>query len=57
MVSGCISGNGVILIWWKTSAPEAKRLIGENVILHQDNAPTHKAKIDLKFLSEEDIII
>jgi len=35
--------------------PEGKRLIGDDFILQQDNAPIHTAKIVKKFITDSNI--
>lgn len=72
MVWGCISAFGVgkiVVLEGKTDSqvylnlmknvivPEGKRLIGEDFILQQDNAPIHKAKIVSKYIADENINI
>jgi len=70
MVCGCISsyGSGKIVIlegkitsqvylklMQKVIIPEGKRLIGDDFILQQDNAPIHTAKIVKRFITDSNI--
>ena len=70
MVWSCISSDGpgkIIILEEKITSqvylklmqeviiPEGKRLIGNDFILQQDNAPIHTAKIVMKFITDSNI--
>lgn len=70
MIWGCMCSAGVgqiVILEGKVTAavylklvqevliPEGKRLIGENFILQQDNAPIHKAKLVTKYLKDANV--
>jgi transposase len=72
MFWGCMSSNGVgkiVLLEGRVNAtvyksileevciPEGKRLIGDDFILQQDNAPIHTAKLVKNYLSQEEITV
>lgn len=54
-ISGRINSTVYLKVLQEVIIPEGKRLIGDDFILQQDNAPIHKAKIVMNYLKNNNI--
>ncbi|GAB0092183.1 hypothetical protein DMENIID0001_071700 [Sergentomyia squamirostris] len=52
MLEGKVNSAVYLKLMQEVIIPEGRRIIGDDFILQQDNAPIHKAKIITKYLAE-----